>query len=246
MSTTSIIQTIKRLNNQIASLSRKYADTYKKVVDKEKQIIGLTKRLAASKSLSTAQSIQNQIASKQKELIRLRDETFKIDKQISSLKTQLFKEQDQLSKAKQQENQKSQKKELVFLKEKDRLNSRELTHIRQLNNELHHQQTLFEYYVVPQGEKAVQDEAFSIDELINLHKRIDSILEHLTKLGYGQEIIFNEIDSLKNKAQKVSKKDLGLILVGQLVSYGSGLIEPNLAAEIYQKVNDIVLEKLVE
>ena len=133
-----------------------------------------------------------------------------------------------------------------FLKEKDRLNSKELSHIRQLNNELHHQQTLFEEYVVPLGDKEVQDEAFSINELINLHKRIDSILEHLTKLGYGQEIIFNEIESLKNKAQKVSKKDLGLILVGQLVSYGSSIITPELAAEIYQKVNDIVLEKVIE
>src|SRR5690606_12102738 len=245
MSTTSIIQAIKRLNNQIASLSRKQADAYKKEVDKEKQINALTKRLASSKSLSTAQSIQNQIASKQKELIRLRDEKVKIDKQVSSLKTQLFTEQDELSKTQQQETQKSQKKELVFLKEKDRLNSRELSHIRQLNSELHQQHTLFEDYVVPQGEKAVQDEAFSIDELINLHERIDSILEQLTKLGYGQEIIFDEIESLKNKAQKVSKKDLGLILVGQLVSYGSGLIDSNLAAEIYQKVNGIVLEKAI-
>lgn len=246
MSTTSIIQAIKRLSNQITTLSKKQADAYKKEVDKEKQINDLAKRQAASKSISTVQSIQNQMASKQKELIRIKDEKLKIDKQISGLKTQLFSEQDKLSKTQQQETQKSQKKELGFLKEKERLNSRELSHIRQLNNELHHQQTLFEDYVVPQGDKEVQDEAFSIDELINLHKRIDSILEHLTKLGYGQEIIFDEIESLKNKAQKVSKKDLGLILVGQLVSYGSGLIEPNLAAEIYQKVNDIVLEKLIE
>lgn len=245
MSTTSIIQAIKRLNNQITALSRKQAEAYKKEVDKEKQINDLTKRLLASKSLSTAQSIQNQIASKQKELIRSRDEKVRIDKQISQLKTQLFSEQDKLTKAQQQETQKSQKKELVFLKEKERLNSKELSHIRQLNNELHHQQTLFEDYAVPQGEKAVQDEAFSIDELVSLHVRIDSILEQLTKLGYGQEIIFDEIESLKNKAQKVSKKDLGLILVGQLVSYGSGLIDSKLAAEIYQKVTNIVLEKAI-
>lgn len=246
MSTTSIIQAIKRLNNQITALSKKQAEAYKKEVDKEKQINDLTKRLVSSKSLSTAQSIQNQIASKQKELMRIKDEKLKIDKQLSGLKTQLFTEQDKLSKTQQQETQKYQKKELGFLKEKDRLNYRELSHIRQLNNELLHQQSLFEDYVVPQGDKEVQDEDFSMDELISLHKRIDSILEHLTKLGYGQEIIFDEIESLKNKAQKVSKKDLGLILVGQLVSYGSGLIEPNLAAEIYQKVNDIVLEKLIE
>lgn len=246
MSTTSNIQTIRRLNNQIASLSGKYADAYKKEVDNEKQINFLTKKLVGCKSLSTAQSIQNQIASKQKELIRLRNEKVKIDKQVSSLKTQLFTEQDKMSKTQQQETQKSQKKELVFLKEKDRLNSRELSHIRQLNSELHYQKTLFEDYVVPQGEQEAQDEGFSLDELVRLHSRIDSILEHLTKLGMGQEIIFDEIETLKNKAQRVSKKDLGLILIGQLVSYGSGIIDNKLAAEIYQKVTGIMLEKTIE
>ncbi len=246
MSTTSNIQTIRRLNNQIALLSGKYADAYKKEVDNEKQINFLTKKLVGCKSLSTGQSIQNQIASKQKELIRLRNEKVKIDKQVSSLKTQLFTEQDKLSKTQQQETQKSQKKELVFLKEKDRLNSRELSHIRQLNSELYYQKTLFEDYVVPQGEQEAQDEWFSLDELVRLHSRIDSILEHLTKLGMGQEIIFDEIETLKNKAQKVSKKDLSLILIGQLVSYGSGLIDNKLAAEIYQKVTGILLEKAIE
>ncbi len=246
MSTTNIIQAIKRLNNQIATLSTKQTDAYKKEVDKEKQINALSKRLSTSKSPSTIQSIRNQIAAKQKELTRARDEKVKIDKQISRLKTQLFNEQDKLSKTQQQENDKVQKKELQFLKQKDRLNARELLHIRQLNNELSYQQTLFEDYMVPQGEQAPQDEVFSLDELVRLHKRIDSILEQLTRLGFGQQIIFDEIEALKNKAQKVSKKDLGLILIGQLVSYGSGLIDNELAAEIYQKVTDVNLQKAIE
>ena len=88
MSAKTIIQAIKLLNSQITALSRKQAEAYKKGVDKEKQINDLTKRLVASKSLSTAQSIQNQIASKQKEMIRIKDEKLKIDKQISGLKAQ--------------------------------------------------------------------------------------------------------------------------------------------------------------
>lgn len=246
MSTTNIIQAIKRLNNQIATLSTKQIDAYKKEADKEKQINALSKRLSTCKSPSTIHSIRNQIAAKQKELTRARDEKVKIDKQISRLKTQLFNEQDKLSKTQQQENDKVQKKELQFLKQKDRLNARELSHIRQLNSELSHQQTLFEDYAVPQGEQAPQDEEFSLDELVRLHERIDSILEQLTRLGFGQQIIFDEIEALKNKAQKVSKKDLGLILIGQLVSYGSGLIDNKLAAEIYQKVTDVNLQRAIE
>lgn len=246
MSTTSIIQAIKRLNNQIVALSTKQTNAYKKEVDKEKQINALTKRLVTSKSQSAIQSIRNQIAAKQKELIRARDEKVKIEKQISQLKTQLFNEQEKLSKTQQQENEKSQKKELQFLKAKDHLNAQELSHVRQLNSELAYQQTLFEDYAVPQGEQAAQDEEFSLDDLVKLHKRIDSILEQLTRLGFGQEIIFDEIEALKNKAQKVSKKDLGLILIGQLVSYGSGLIDHKFAAEIYQKVTGIVLKKAIE
>lgn len=246
MSTTNIIQAIKRLSNQIATLSTKQTDAYKKEVDKEKQINALAKRLATSKSPSAIQSIRNQIVTKQKELIRARDGKVKIEKEISRLKTQLFNEQDKLSKTQQQENDKSQKKELQFLKEKDRLNARELLHVRQLNSELAHQQTLFEDYAVPQGEQAAKDEEFSLDDLVKLHERIDSILEQLTRLGFGQEIIFDEIEALKNKALKVSKKDLGLILIGQLVSFGSGLIDHKFAAEIYQKVTGIVLKKALE
>ena len=246
MSTNSIIQAIKRLNNQIVALSTKQTNAYKKEVDKEKQINALTKRLVTSKSQSAIQSIRNQIAAKQKELIRARDEKVKIEKQISQLKAQLFNEQEKLSKTQQQENEKSQKKELQFLKAKDHLNARELSHVRQLNSELAYQQTLFEDYALPQGEQAAQDEEFSLDDLVKLHERIDSILEQLTRLGFGQEIIFDEIEALKNKAQKVSKKDLGLILIGQLVSYGSGLIDHKFAAEIYQKVTGIVLKKAIE
>src|SRR5690606_39583963 len=62
---------------------------------------------------------------------------------------------------------------------------------RQLNSELAYQQTLFEDYAVPQGEQAAQDEEFSLDDLVKLHERIDSILEQLTRLGFGQEIIFD-------------------------------------------------------
>src|SRR5690606_14871133 len=111
MSTTNIIQAINRLNNQIATLSTRQTDAYKKEVDKEQQINALTKRVATSNSQTTIQSIRNQIITKQKELMRARDEKVKIDKQISRLKTQLFNEQDKLSKTQQQENDKSQKKD---------------------------------------------------------------------------------------------------------------------------------------
>lgn len=45
---------------------------------------------------------------------------------------------------------------------------------------------------------------FKIDKDIN--KKLDDIIDRLQKLGYGQEIIFNEIEELRELTNKISKK----------------------------------------
>lgn len=51
----------------------------------------------------------------------------------------------------------------------------------------------------------------------NLDKKLDDVLERLTKLGYGQEIIFEEIEELRNLQEKLSKKSWGQLLKGKLI-----------------------------
>lgn len=51
----------------------------------------------------------------------------------------------------------------------------------------------------------------------NINGKIDEILETLKKLGYGQEIIFNELDELKDLHSKLTKKNWGQLLKGKLL-----------------------------
>jgi len=51
----------------------------------------------------------------------------------------------------------------------------------------------------------------------SLNKKLDDILKRLTKLGYGQEILFDEIEELRNLQEKLSKKSWGQLLKGKLI-----------------------------
>ena len=50
----------------------------------------------------------------------------------------------------------------------------------------------------------------------NLDKKLDEVLLRLQKLGFGQEIIFNEIEELRELQTKLSKKSWGQLLKGKL------------------------------
>ena len=72
-------------------------------------------------------------------------------------------------------------------------------------------------------------------ETNELSKKIDTILEHLIKLGYGQEIIFNEIDELRSLQHKLSKKSWSQLLKGKLVDLAlDKLITADVAKAVYE------------
>lgn len=111
--------------------------------------------------------------------------------------------------------------------------------------EIQKQQILFGTYKVEDSQEFQDEEDFSIPELVNLSKRIDDVLEHIEKLGMGQEVIFNEIDSLKEKSKKLSKKDFHLLFIGQLVSYGSRLFSEEQLASFFHQITEMNLTKLI-
>lgn len=68
-----------------------------------------------------------------------------------------------------------------------------------------------------------------------LDKKIDTILAHLTTLGYGQEIIFNEIDELRALQHKLSKRSWSQLLKGKLVDLAlDKLISVDIAKSVYE------------
>lgn len=246
MSVSSYRNKVSQLNSQIADLMKKQTAERKKEVDLNSKINDLSKRMLSTKSISTAQSYQRQIDSKSKELIRVSTKVADFEKKLADKRKELSRNQDYLTKALDNETKKRQNQELNFLKEKEKINRSELSNIRNINHEIQRQQSIFQDYQVPESELTENDVEYSLKELTELHQRIDSVLERLDKLGFGQEIIFEEIEELKGKSKKISKKDLKMMLIGKIVSFGMGKIDTDLAAQIFEEITNVDLTKLIE
>ena len=246
MSVSNYRNKVSQLNSQIADLMKKQVAERKKEVDLNSKINDLSKRAFSSKNLSTVQSYQRQIDSKSKELIRVSAKVADFEKKLADKRKELSRNQDYLTKAVDNETKKRQSQELNFLKEKERINRSELSNIRNLNSEIQRQQNIFDNYQVPESELTDDDVEYSLKELTELHDRINSVLEKLEKLGFGQEIIFEEIEQLKGKSKKISKKDLKMMLIGKIVSFGMGKIDTELAAQIFEEITNVDLTKLIE
>lgn len=69
---------------------------------------------------------------------------------------------------------------------------------------------------------------FSNEEIKTILSKIDQILDSLEKLDLGHEIIYDEIESLKDDAQKMSSKDFKSMAIGKLFNLGiDGLLDPS-------------------
>ena len=62
----------------------------------------------------------------------------------------------------------------------------------------------------------LSDDAFTTEEESTLHSKLNEIADKLRDLGYGQEIIFEEIESLKNHFN-LGKKNWFQLLIGKLI-----------------------------
>ena len=77
----------------------------------------------------------------------------------------------------------------------------------------------------------------------DLNDRIDEVIERLTKLGYGQEILFEELEELKELHAKLSKKAWGQVLKGKLIDLGLEKVLDSDAMELaYKKLTETNLE----
>lgn len=62
-------------------------------------------------------------------------------------------------------------------------------------------------------------DSFSVHEESNIHSKLNEMVANLEKLGYGQEIIFNEVDDLKNHFG-MGKHNWFQLLKGKLFDIG--------------------------
>lgn len=245
MSTKSAQDQVNRIGEKITSKKKKIVQHQQSKSSNNTKIIRLQERLARTKSEATRKSIIRQIQSIEKKNGNISNKIVALNKDIDTLQKRLSNASESLRKATERELKKQQKIELDFLNKKQQANRNELTHYQSVTAEIKKQQVLFGTYKIDNTQAFQDKEDFSISEIVDLSQRIDDVLAHIEKLGMGQEVIFNEIDSLKEKSRKISKKDFNLLLIGQLVSFGSGLLTQEQLASIFQQITQMNLTKLI-
>jgi len=76
-----------------------------------------------------------------------------------------------------------------------------------------------------------------------LNQKIDEIIETLNKQNLGQEILFEELQELKELYSKLNKKNWGQILKGKLIDLGlAQVINKEVMETIFKELTDQVLK----
>lgn len=82
------------------------------------------------------------------------------------------------------------------------------------------------------------EDEFSVEEESELHSKLNSILEKLEKQGFGQQIIFEEIEDLKNHFN-LGKKNWFQLLKGKLVDLTiKKVLNKTIVQEIYNTLSE--------
>lgn len=83
---------------------------------------------------------------------------------------------------------------------------------------------------------AISDDKEYIDTKIN------ELIQQLQKLGYGQEIIFNELEELKDLYIQLNKKNWGELVKGKIIDLGlQQVINEDVMKLIYQTITNDIL-----
>jgi len=90
-------------------------------------------------------------------------------------------------------------------------------------------------YVERQNKKQKNKEKKTKDAKVN--EKIDLVIAKLEKLGYGQKIIFDEIEELRGLSKKLNKKTWSQVIKGKVMDLAlSELISKDTASFIYESL----------
>lgn len=80
------------------------------------------------------------------------------------------------------------------------------------------------------------DDQFTVEEETSLHSKLNEILDRLNKQGLGQEILFEEIESLKSHFN-LGKKTWLQLVYGKMISVtGDKMIEESVSKQIINQI----------
>ncbi|MFD2588769.1 hypothetical protein ACFSQJ_17720 [Croceitalea marina] len=80
---------------------------------------------------------------------------------------------------------------------------------------------LFDWYL-SESQTQKESDYFSYKSQDKVFEKLDKLEGMLTKQGFGQEIIFNEIEELKELTKKLNKKNWGEVIKGKFVDLALG------------------------
>jgi len=104
---------------------------------------------------------------------------------------------------------------------------------------------LFLWYIYESKSKEESD-FFSYDGQAKMFKKLDELEKMLTNQGYGQEVIFNEIEDLKKLTKKLNKKNWGEVIKGKFVDMAiGGIINKKTAIKAIEFLTEVDFKLLV-
>lgn len=93
---------------------------------------------------------------------------------------------------------------------------------------------IFEWYIY-ESETKSENDYFSNDAQESLLDKLSEIQEMVSKLGFGQEVVFNEINDLRKLTKKLNKKNWNEIIKGKFIDLGlSGIISLETAKKVIE------------
>lgn len=97
-------------------------------------------------------------------------------------------------------------------------------------------------YIENRAKKEVTDYSKIDKSQDELNAKIDNIIETLNKQNLGQEILFEELEELKELYSKLNKKNWGQVLKGKLIDLGlAQVINKDVMESIFKELTDQLL-----
>jgi hypothetical protein len=93
---------------------------------------------------------------------------------------------------------------------------------------------IFDWYMYESDIKTEND-YFSQKKQEDIFEKLNEMETMLTKLGFGQEIVFNEMNDLRKLTKKLNKKNWSEIIKGKFIDLGlSGIISVDVAKKVIE------------
>lgn len=97
-------------------------------------------------------------------------------------------------------------------------------------------------YIEEKRKKVIPNYENISDNKENINKKIDELYSKLEKLGYGQEIIFEELEELKHLYLTLNKQNWAQLVKGKIIDLGlSQAISVDVMKIIYQSITNDIL-----